>query len=177
MIPTLDWCGIWNWIVANSDGLLVLVAGSAAGAPIWAIVAIAGCLGVEGIRRMIKVPRLLHHVREFERAEIEHRLGVIEKPTWEREQKRTKEVKIGDRIYHPLQRSPGGLWLQIASKKDDVQSHVSLVGDLQKLIHTSIDSHSRQHRREAGVEAALGVLFLASGAFVCFAYYILNLRN
>ena len=100
-------------------------------------------------------------------------LLVIEKPSWER--KRNKELKIGDRIYHPVQRDPGGIWLQIASKQDDVQSQVILVDDLQKLIHNSVDFHSSQHRREAATEAASGVVFISSGAFVSFAYYILNL--
>jgi len=46
---------------------------------------------------------------------------------------------------------------------------------VQKVIHDSVDIHSRQHRSESGTEVALGVLFITSGGFVSFAYYILNL--
>jgi hypothetical protein len=106
----------------------------------------------------------------LEQAEIEYRLGVVEKPSWER--KRNKETKIGDRIYHPVQRDPGGIWLQIASKKNDVQSQVLPVDDVQKLIHNSVDFHNSQHKSEAAIEAALGVVFIASGVFVSFTYYI-----
>ncbi len=170
----MDWYSIWHWIIDNWDNLLSLLVSSAKGAPIWAIVTIAGCLVLEGIRRFVRVVRLRRHVQKFERAEIEHRLGVIEKPSWER--KRNKQIRIGDRIYHPLQREPGGIWLQIASKQADVQSQVLLVGDIQKLIKDSVDFHGSQHRDESAIEAILAVVFIGSGAFVSLAYYILNLR-
>ena len=167
---TLDWYGIWYWIIDNWDNLLGLLVSSAKGAPIWVIVTIAGCFALESIRRFVRVVRLRRHVRKFERAEIEHRLGVIEKPSWER--KRNKEIKIGDRIYHPVQRDPGGIWLQIASTKDDVHRQALLTNDVQGLIHNSVDFHSSQHRSEAAIEAALGVAFIACAALVSFAYYI-----
>ncbi len=170
----MDWYGIWYWIIDNWDNLLSVLASSAKGAPIWVIATIAGCFALEGIRRFVRVVRLRNHVRKFERAETEHRLGVVEKPSWER--KRNQETKVGDRIYHPVQRDPGGIWIQIAARQDDVQNQVLLVDDVQKLIHDSVDFHSSQHRSEAAIEAALGVVFIASGAFVSFAYYILNLE-
>ena len=174
MINMLDWYGIWNWIVANFGSLLVFIAGLIASMPIWAIVMIAGCLGVEGIRRMVKVPMLLHHVRVIKQAEIEHRIGIIEKPNWECKHMRNKGLKIGDSIYHPLQSSPGGLWLHIASNKDDVQCPVYLVTDLQKLIHNSVEFHSREHRNEAVDEIVWGVIFLALGSAVIIIYSMLN---
>ena len=170
----MDWHGIWYWIVENGDNLLDLIASSARGAPLWVIVAIAGCLALEGIRRFIQVARLRRHVRKFEQAEIEHRIGVVEKPRWER--KRNRETKIGGRIYHPVQRDPGGIWLQVAATEDEVQSHVNPFSDEQKLISHSVGFHSSQHRREAAMEAALGVVFVVFGAFVSLAYYVLNLE-
>ncbi|MFC1893269.1 hypothetical protein ACFLYR_04435 [Chloroflexota bacterium] len=154
--------------------MLGLLTSYAKDVPIWVIVTIAGCFALEGIRHFVQVVRLRRHVRKFEQAEIEHRLGIVEKPSWER--KRNKETKIGDRIYHPVQRDPGGIWLQIASTQNDIQSQVLLVSDVQKLIHNSVEFHNSQHRREVAIEAALGVVFIASGAFVSIAYCILNLE-
>ncbi|MFC2008388.1 hypothetical protein ACFLT0_01700 [Chloroflexota bacterium] len=178
MIPSFDWAGLWNWIAVNLGNLLTLAASFVAGMPTWVKVTIAGFFTVEVTRRAFKIARLLHHVREFERAEIERRLGVIEKPTWEREQKKTKEVRISGRIYHPIQSSPGGLWLQIASDKDDVQNKVSMATDIEKLIHHSVDAHSQEHRSEVVGKAAWGVVFIALfGYVIAFELFGLDVTN
>jgi hypothetical protein len=169
----MDWYGIWYWVVDAWDKVPGLLASSGQDAHMWAVVAVSGCLALEGIRRFVRVARLRRHVRKFEQAETDHRLGVVEKPRWER--KRNKETRINGRIYHPVQRDPGGIWLQIASTQDEVQSQVFLVGDLEKLIHSSVDFHSSQHKGEVAVERSLGVVFIAAGMLVGFAYYLLNL--
>jgi beta-lactamase regulating signal transducer with metallopeptidase domain len=169
----LDWQSIWHWITNNWDKLLELLASFARNVPIWVIGIIAGYLAFEGIRRFIQALRLRRHVQKYERAEIEQRLGVVEKPRWER--KKNKEIKIGDRIYHPVQQDPGGIWLQIASSPEDVQNQVILVNDVQSLVHNSVKFHNNQHKRQAINTAALGIAFLAVGIFVVFAYYMLKL--
>ena len=169
----MDWYSIWYWLADNWDDYLGFLVISVKGAPIWVIMTIAGCLVLEGIRHFVRVTRLRRHIQKFELAEIENRLGVIEKPSWER--KRNKEITIDDRTYHPLQREPGGIWLQIAAEQADVQSRVTLVSDIQQLIKNSVDFHSVQHKGESIIEAVLATMFIVSGVFVSIAYYMMNL--
>jgi hypothetical protein len=162
----LDWYDYWHWMVDSSSELLVLVANFVSTMPTWGKVTIFGILAVVIIVKSIKIARILNHIRNIERAHIEHRLGIIEKPSWERGQKKTREVRIDDRIYHPIQQSPGGLWLHIASDKESVQNRVYPLTNLEKLFYLSVDSHNSQHRNEAIAEAAWGVVFLALLGYV-----------
>ena len=129
---------------------------------------------MEGIRHFIKMARLRRHIRKFERAATENRLGVVEKPSWERK-RNNKEIRIDGRTYHPLQREPGGIWIQIATEKGDVQTRVTLVENVEELVKNSVDCHSRQHKGESIIEVILGTVFIVSGIFLYVAHYVINL--
>ncbi|MFC1870968.1 hypothetical protein ACFLYF_00995 [Chloroflexota bacterium] len=178
----MDWHGIWDLIITIWDASIVHITNMFSHTSVWIIIAIAGCLLIEGIRRFVITILLRNHLRNVERAARNNRIGVIEKPSWER--KRNKEFKIDNNIFHPLQREPGGLWLQIASDKESIQNQVLLVSDYQRLVHDSeelkdiaLDFHTRQHKKQAKFEIALGVIFIFTGIFISSAYYILNLLH
>ena len=167
------WHDIWEWLTKILDSLTALIASTARDIPVWVLAIVFACLAFEGTRHFVRLAKVKRHVREFERAELEHRLGVIEKPGWER--KRNKEILIDNTIYHPVQRDPGGIWLQLAQKQDYVKSRVLLVSNLDKLIHNTVVFHSSQHRKEAAAELVLGVTFLSLGTFIGIAYTVLYL--